>query len=165
MRQMIAATLASSIAVWGCSSTQVASAPSASIGSTRESAISRPGFLGTWTVTGHLIPGISAMSEAEASAWRGTTLQLGEALAISKENRCAAPRYSTEAVLTSQLLADFKLPPGRLLALDSLDHATVLQVSCNGVPWGAMGGRLISISAAAALAPWDGVFFELVRVR
>ena len=111
------------------------------------------------------MPGISAMSEAEASAWRGKTLQLGAELAISNEDRCETPRYSTEAVLTSQLLADFKLPPGRLLALDSLDHATVLQVSCNGAPWGAMGGRVIGISADEALAPWDGVFFELVRVR
>jgi hypothetical protein len=165
MRKMVAAALASSIAAWGCSSTQDASAPSANIETTLESAISPPGFMGTWTVTGHLIPGISAMSEAEASAWHGTILQLGEALAISNENRCAAPRYSTEAVLTSQLLADFKLPPGRLLALDALDRATVLQVSCHGAPWGAMGGRVIGISADEALAPWDGVFFELVRVR
>jgi hypothetical protein len=105
------------------------------------------------------------MSETEASAWHGTILQLGEALAISNENRCAAPRYSTEAVLTRQLLADFKLPPGRILALDALDRATVLQVSCHGAPWGAMGGRVIGISADEALAPWDGVFFELVRVR
>lgn len=144
----IVATLVSAIAVWGCASTQ-----------------DPTDLRGTWTVTGHLIPGISAMSEAEASAWRGKTLQLGEALAISNETRCETPRYSTEAVLTSQLLADYKLPPGRLLPLDSLDHATVLHVSCDGAPWGAMGGRVIGISAAEALAPWDGVLFTLVRVR
>ena len=41
----------------------------------------------------------------------------------------------------------------------------VLQVQCDGRPWAALGGSLIELDRNRALAPWDGVFFELARDR
>lgn len=119
-----------------------------------------------WTVVGHSIPGISAMSDAEATAWHGHTLRLTATLAISGGNHCDEPTYSTRTVEKDGFLGSgHNLPPGSLTPLDSLPRLTLLEVSCGGNPWAAMGGRLIWIDADRALAPWDGVFFELARDR
>lgn len=45
---------------------------------------------------------------------------------------------------------------GRTLAID---------VSYNGEPWAALGGRVRSFGAAGDFAVWDGVFFALRRVQ
>ncbi len=42
---------------------------------------------------------------------------------------------------------------------------TALDAACGGARWAAMGGRPIGLDAEPALAPWDGVFFELERDR
>jgi hypothetical protein len=36
-------------------------------------------------------------------------------------------------------------------------------MSCGGAAWTTMGARLIEVAPDVALAPWDGVFFELAR--
>ncbi len=119
---------------------------------------------GIWTVVGHRIPGISAMSDVEAAAWQGQTVRLTAAQALTVENHCDEPTYATRTVEGSSFLgSEFKLPPGSLTALDSLERLTLLEVSCSGAPWAALGGRLIGIDADHVLAPWDGVFFELAR--
>jgi uncharacterized membrane protein len=41
----------------------------------------------------------------------------------------------------------------------------VLEVRCDGRPWAALGGSLIELDRNRALAPRDGVFFELARDR
>jgi uncharacterized membrane protein len=40
-----------------------------------------------------------------------------------------------------------------------------MEVSCGGAGWTALAAKLLEIDATRALAPWDGVFFELVRDR
>jgi len=123
-----------------------------------------PGLAGIWTVVGHHIPGISAMSDAEARAWHGRTLRLTAAEAISADTHCDAPNFVARPAPRDRFLgAEYHLPPGALPALASVDPISVLDVSCEGSAWAAMGGRLIGIDADRALAPWDGVFFELVR--
>ncbi len=119
---------------------------------------------GIWTVVGHHIPGISAMSDAEAAARHGKSLRLTATQAVSPGNHCDNPSYAARAVARGRFLAtEFNLPPGRLPMLDSLERLTLLEVTCNEGRWAALGGLLIEIDAGHALSPWDGVFFELAR--
>lgn len=121
---------------------------------------------GIWTVVGHHIPGISAMSDAEATAWHGRTVRLTATRTISVGNHCDGPTYESRTVERDGFLGrEYNLPPGSLTPLASLERVALLEVSCGGTPWMAMGGRLIGIDADHALAPWDGAFFELERDR
>ena len=131
-----------------------ASAPAASV----------PALAGVWTVVGHRMPGISAMSNAEADRWHGRKLRLDVAQAVMDESHCDRPTYTTREVARDSLLGgEFNLTRGNRPALDSLERLTLLEVRCGGSPWTAMGGRLIEVDADRAYAPWDGVFFELAR--
>ena len=127
---------------------------------------SSPDLIGIWTVVGHHIPGISAMSDADAKAWRGRTVRLTAKQAISMGSHCDEPTYATDSIVKDHFLGSaFNLPPGSLTPLDSLEHITVLEVFCGGRHWTAMGGRMIRIDKDRVLAFWDGVFFELARDR
>jgi hypothetical protein len=114
-------------------------------------------------VTGHHIPGISAMDDAAAGLWEGRLLELANDKASSADEICAAPAYEARVVPRDELLRDYRLPPTALAPLAGIESPQVLRVTCNGAPWTQMGGVLISIDAGRALAPWDGVFFELAR--
>ncbi len=127
---------------------------------------SSPDLTGIWTVVGHRIPGVSAMSDAEATTWHGRSVRLTETQAISGGSHCDPPTYVTRTVARDSFLAtDFNLLPGSLTPLASLERLTLLEVSCGGALWAAMGGRVIEVDANRALSPWDGVFFELERDR
>jgi hypothetical protein len=119
---------------------------------------------GVWTVVGHHTPGVAAMSEVDAEDWRGQTLRLTPSRASTQRAHCHAPRYAPQLVpRDSFLAAAYKLPAGALRRAGLPERVTVLEVSCGGAPWAALGGRLIGIGADRVLAPWDGVFFELTR--
>jgi hypothetical protein len=119
---------------------------------------------GVWTVVGHHAPGVAGMSEVDAEDWRGQTVRLTPARAVSGGTRCDAPQYAPHLVpRDSFLAAEYKLPAGALRRAGLPERMTVLEVSCGGARWAAPGGRLIGIGADRALAPWDGVFFELTR--
>ena len=119
---------------------------------------------GIWTVVNHHIPGISAMSDADAKAWQGRTVRLTTKQAISPESHCDEPAYTTDSVAKDRFLgSQFNLPPGSLTPLASLERITVLEVFCGREHWAAMGGRMIQIDKERVLAFWNGVFFELAR--
>ena len=119
---------------------------------------------GTWTVVGHHLPGVGVMTEAEAGAWRGRSVRLTRSGAASGESHCASPAYTTRIVSRDSLLStQYRLSPDRLARAGLAERVSVLDVTCAGTPWTGMGGRLIGIGADRALAPWDGVFFELAR--
>jgi uncharacterized membrane protein len=110
------------------------------------------------------MPGVSAMSDAEAAGWHGRIVRLTAHEAISAESHCDAPGYVSRSVATDRFLAtEYNLAPGALTRLVRREQNAVLDVSCRGVGWAAMGARLIGIDTNRALAPWDGVFFELAR--
>jgi hypothetical protein len=119
---------------------------------------------GVWTVIGHHASGVAGMSEVNAEDWRGQTLRLTPVRAVSGGTRCEAPQYARRLLARDSFLAaEYRLPADALRRAGLPERVTVLEVSCGGVPWAAPGGRLIGIDPDRALAPWDGIFFELAR--
>lgn len=122
------------------------------------------GLTGIWTVVAHHTPGVSAMDSAQAAAWHGETVRLMPSKAVAPGVTCNAPVYRNHTVQRDSFLAtEYRLAPGSLPRLASVEHLTVLDVACGGTHWVALGGVLIQIDGRHALAPWDGVFFELER--
>ena len=125
-----------------------------------------PALTGIWTVVAHHIPGVSAMGDGEARTHYGETLRLTESSAISPGANCREPRYESNRVSAKQYLAsEYKLQPGSLQPLAARDQIQLMKVSCGGAPWSAFGATLLGIDEDRVIAPWDGVFFELVRDR
>jgi len=145
--------------------TQAPAAPAANQIS-RAPAAATPALTGLWTVVAHHIPGVSALSDEAARARYGETVRLTASAAISSGQRCGEPNYSARTVPAGSYLAsEFKLPPGSLQPIAAQQQIQLMEVSCGGAPWNALGARLLGIDVDRALAPWGGVFFELVRDR
>lgn len=121
---------------------------------------------GLWTIVGHHVPGVSALTDDEARARYGETLRLTGQAAISAGDRCAEPRFATREAPAAEYLAEqFRLAPGSLAPLAARRQLRILEVSCGGAPWPALGATLLELDRDRALAPWNGVFFELARDR
>ena len=125
-----------------------------------------PSLTGIWTVVGHRNPGTSALTDDAARKRYGEILRLNASAAVSSGNPCREPGYAMRSVPTASFLAnEYKLQPGSLQLLAGRNQIQVMDVSCGGAPWTAFGVRLIQVDRDRALAPWDGVFFELARDR
>ncbi len=123
-------------------------------------------LLGIWTVVGHHSPGVGAMSDEQAKAQYGKSLRLTPGAAVASGSRCSEPAYVPNRVVPDDFLANkYRLAPGALQPLAGKSQAQVLEVRCNGSHWATLGGLLIEVDRNRALAPWDGVFFELTRDR
>ena len=132
----------------------------------RVAATETPALTGIWTVVGHHLPDTSAMSDDQARARYGESIRLTGSSATSSGARCGEPRYAARRVEAAPYLAsEFKLPSGSLKPLAARDQIHLMEVSCGGARWNALGARLLEIDADRVLAPWDGVFFELRRDR
>ena len=136
------------------------------ISPTRGPAGPTPSLTGIWTVVGHYMPGTSALTDAEARARYGDTLRLTTSGATSGTERCREPGFASSRVATDSWLAsEYKLAHGSLKPIGTRGQIHLMEVSCGGAPWSAFGRRLIELDRDRALAPWDGVFFELKRDR
>ena len=125
-----------------------------------------PALLGVWTVVGHHTPGMSALSDDDARKRYGETIRLSANAATSPGGQCGEPAYtSTRAAADGFLVDEYKLPPGSLRPIRARTQIDVMRVSCGGSPWASLGGTLLVFESDRALAPWDGVFFELARDR
>lgn len=132
----------------------------------RASATDTPTLTGIWIVVAHHSPGTGALSDDQARARYGEALRLTASAAISPGNRCAEPVYAARTVPAQAFLAsEYKLAPGSLKQFAGRNQIRVMDVSCGGAPWTAFGTRLLEIDRDRALAPWDGVFYELARAR
>jgi len=119
--------------------------------------------LGDWTVADHHIPGVSAMSDADAAAWHGRTVHYASGFAVFGTDTCPSASYFSSDVRGDSLLAvDYRANP---VALDVKPGATVTMfgIRCGGLPWPAPGGVLLRTNSGRMYAVWDGVFFELRR--
>lgn len=132
----------------------------------RVAAAEAPIATGIWTVVGHHLTGASALDDDQARARYGETVRLTANAATSSTQRCDTPRYAIRRVPTGSWLAsEYRLPPGSLEALAANPQLTLREVSCGGTLWPALGARMIEIDSNRALAPWDGVFYEMARDR
>lgn len=119
---------------------------------------------GVWTVVGYHMPGVSAMTEDQARARVGESLRLTDRSAASSGSACRDPRYTTRQVTTESYLADeFKLGQASVPPLAARNQLRVMDVSCGGTRWTALGATMLQLDRDHALAPWDGVFFALER--
>lgn len=116
---------------------------------------------GTWVVARHLIPGISAMTDAEAASWHGRSLTLTDTMAAGPDATCESPSYRESLVQSDSIRWSYRLAPGALPLRQPA--STVLDVFCDGTSWTAFGSALIAIHPDTVLASWDGVFFVLGR--
>jgi len=143
-----------------------AAAPANQISRAPAAATAVPTLTGIWTVVAHHNPGTSALSDDQARARYGETVRLTSSAAISSGNRCSEPGYAARSVAAQSYLAsEYKLQPGGLKPFAGRNQIRVMEVSCGGAPWTAFGSRLLEIDRDRALAPWDGVFFQLARDR
>lgn len=122
---------------------------------------------GIWTVVGHHhSPGISALTDEEARARHGETIRLTARSAIAPGKECREPRFSTSQVpVEAYLTSAFNITSARLPPLAGHNQMRVMEVSCGNADWTELGGLMLEVDRDRALAPWDGVFFELARDR
>jgi hypothetical protein len=156
------------LALAGCDSSRDEAAPEPAEPQPAAPAAEPESFdpVGTWTVVGHHMPGISAIGDDEAKSRHGQTVQLTKSEAISTNDRCDAPAYSVRSVAAEEYLAiEFHIEAGKLAPLAGREELRLVEVSCDGAPWVGFGALLIEVSEDRVLTPWDGVFFELERAQ
>lgn len=125
-----------------------------------------PTLMGIWTVVGYSTPGVTTLSDEQAKAHYGESLRLTRQVAASNGQRCETPRYSGGTEPSRELLgSEFRIAPDSLKPIARREQLRIMRVSCEGSRWNALGGTLIEVDRDRALAPWDGVFFELARDR
>jgi heat shock protein HslJ/uncharacterized membrane protein len=143
-----------------------ASAPAPAQGIQPAAAAEAPSLMGIWTVVGHTMPGVAALSEQQARARLGESLRLTRGVAASDGQRCEAPQYAGRTERAQEFLgSQYRITPDALKPVARRQQLRIMQVSCGGSGWSALGGTLIELDRDRALAPWDGVFFELARDR
>jgi len=120
-----------------------------------------PADVPVWVVFAHRVPGVSAMTEAQAFNQHGHIVELHADRAISFPDTCARPEYrETHARADSLLALDYRIRATDLgLAPDA--QLRVFDVVCDGALWPVMGGRIFWDAPDHGFAVWDGVFFEL----
>jgi hypothetical protein len=125
-----------------------------------------PDPTGDWVVVGHVIPGISAMTEADASRWHGRVFHYEANRVLSGPDSCLLPEYRGTFARTDSLLGAQGREILRAIGLaDTTRSIPVTSVVCDGAEWVAPGGLLIWAEPDRPITPWDGVFFRLRRER
>jgi uncharacterized membrane protein len=122
-----------------------------------------PPGLGDWVVVAHRAPGVSAMTDAEATAWHGRIAHYGSALAAFGANSCPNPSYRARPTRADSLLnVAYHIAPSAL-GIGSRATVTMIEVRCGESPWIVPGGTLLRTPDGEMYLVWDGVFFELRR--
>jgi hypothetical protein len=118
-----------------------------------------------WQIVGHRIPGVSALTAGDAARWHGRFIQLQPRRATNGSDTCDAPSYVERTQPAGPFLdLEYRVLPQALdLAADT--RLQVIEVSCGGRPWAALGGRLLAAGDDRVYAVWDGVFFVLRRTH
>ena len=115
----------------------------------------------TWVITGHTAPGVSAMSEGEANAWRGAVLTLTRERVTFRDDVCAGPTFTAKEMTRAEFAEEFRvsadalgLPP---------DPICVTEISCvDDTP---LPSSLLVHGRGELLLLWDGVWFRATRRR
>lgn len=119
----------------------------------------------TWQIVGHRFPGVSAIDDAGAAAWRGRFVDLRALRAANGVETCDAASYVEATHPAGPFLdTEYRVTP-QALGVPAATDVRVIDVRCNGQPWLALGGRVLSFGEAGEFAVWDGAFFHLRRIH
>jgi uncharacterized membrane protein len=118
---------------------------------------------GEWLVVAHRTPGISAMSDSEATAWHGRAVSYTSTRAMFGAESCLHPSYLSRQVRGDSLLSVGYHSNPSVLGLARNSTVTVIEVRCDESAWSAPGGILLRMPSGKLYAPWNGVFYELQR--
>lgn len=118
-----------------------------------------PFFEGTWVVTDHKAPAISAMSQEEADSWVGKVAQYTQQKASFDGEVCESPTYEKTTMQDEDFLTGFRISPESLGFKQG--PIEVVEVYCGNKKWVAPGSILIKIDEDRVFTVWDGVFFLL----
>jgi hypothetical protein len=120
---------------------------------------------GDWTIVGHKIPGVSAMSDAEANAYHGRVIHYGDDVAISGGDTLRAPEYATRVESAVSLFGGGYKTTLEQLGMSEYGRAFlhVTEVSSGGKDWIVPGGAFIWLAPDRGYTLWDGVMFEVRR--
>ncbi len=125
-----------------------------------------PALAGIWTIIGHHTQAVGGGGEEEPRKRHGESVRLTASAAVSPTGRCDEPVYSSRQVSAdAYLTSQFKPAREILQPLAARSEFTILDVSCNGAPWAALGGQLLAINGDRVLTLWNGVYFEMERDR
>jgi hypothetical protein len=116
---------------------------------------------GTWRIMSYASPGVSAASPVQTLSWVGTSATFARDDARFAGQRCSQPTY-TEVTLSA---ADFQQQYKVAAASAGItgDQVAIYKLDC-AYDWEGPTNALIVKSPTALLAPWNGAFFELVKV-
>ncbi len=126
----------------------------------------RSALWGEWRIIGHLSPGVAAMSSARAGSWTGRALEFGPSTARSPNGECLEPAYRERTAMSDAVFSgEYGVPIESVPPAEGIDTLLVVDVRCSGAGWDAAGTVVLVLDERRALAPWDGVMFELRRSR
>jgi hypothetical protein len=115
----------------------------------------------SWTITGHTMQGISAMSDAEADNWHGAVLALARSRVAFRDDGCRSPTYTTKEMPPEEFAAEFDTSPDALKLPSGA--VCVTRMECGDE--GPMPGSLLVHGRGELLLLWDGVWFRATRQR
>jgi len=114
---------------------------------------------GTWVVTDHQAPGISAMGRQEADSWVGKVAQYTKDKASFDGKVCESPIYKQRGMQAEDLYTGFRISPESLGYEDG--PIELIEVYCGKSEWLNPGGMLVRVGKNKLFLVWDGVFFHL----
>ena len=119
----------------------------------------------TWQITGFRMPAVSALDNAAAEQLRGDFIHLQPHRATNMHQTCDRPSYSEATHATTPFLdTEYRLA-AIALGVRADGTVRVIDVTCGGQPWAALGGRVLSFGPGREYAVFEGVFFALRRVH
>ena len=122
---------------------------------------SSPSYLGTWQITSSTFGAYSAMSEEDCSALMGTRFEYFNDYAIyDDQHRLDSPQY-IESIQTAD---DFStIYQGTSLETLGISKDSIQVVAIENA--GGIGDTFYIKDENTLIIPWDGVFFEVQRIR
>ncbi|MDR5906783.1 hypothetical protein [Franzmannia qiaohouensis] len=120
-------------------------------------------LVGEWRLVDFHQPGVSAMSEEQADSWLGARLRISDDWFALGEHYCESLTHIGEVLPVNQVRDDFRLQAGDLAPFEGREQVARHRLDCEDGEWPTLGGTLLMLDDTRALAPWDGVFFELER--
>lgn len=121
---------------------------------------------GRWQIMSYQIVGYPAMSELDADAWLGRSVEFTDKQATlysnDTEQRCDAVSFnSTQSDSEAYFLVGYEVKPARLGVLT--DNVTVVQANCQTQSWLLPQQEFVLLSEQQMLSNWEGVFFFFKR--